>query len=47
LVLAIEDDSFEGVLFTLGCFEVGLLPGLFYVTAAAIIIIEEEATAAA
>jgi hypothetical protein len=41
-----EDDSFDGVRLTLGYFEPGLLP-LPCATAAAIIIIEEEATAAA
>jgi hypothetical protein len=45
--LAIDDDSFEGVLLTLGYFDVGLLPPLFCWTAAAIIIMDEEATAAA
>jgi hypothetical protein len=42
-----EEDSFDGVRLTLGCFEAGLLPPLFCVTAAAIIIMEDEATAAA
>lgn len=47
LLFAIEEDSLDGVRLTLGCFEVGLLPPLFCVTAAAIIIMEDEATAAA
>ena len=47
MLVAIDEDSFEGVRFTLGYFEFGLLPPLFCVTAAAIIIMEEDATAAA
>jgi hypothetical protein len=47
LLVAIDEDSFEGVRFTLGYFELGLLPPLFCVTAAAIIIMDEDATAAA
>ena len=47
MLVAIDEDSFEGVRFTLAYFELGLLPPLFCVTAAAIIIMDDDATAAA